>query len=996
MAAEQQVSVLNVTTRYVSEVDKKSIDKTKKQTGGLLKLFKQLAPALGAAVIVRGLAQIGNAAVQAAADFEVVVESFRTLTGSASTARDLINDIIQFSIVTPFDPDQLNRSAKTLLSFGRATEDVIEDLTILGEISAATGANIDQLSLVFGQVAGAGRLLGQDALQFVNAGVPIYKLLAENMGISIARVRELGEQGKISFDIVRDTLAEATLEGGKFSGALERQSQTLTGLRSTLRGLGQEILRNLGQRILNPVKALTKQFISLADALNRVLAVSGSDQLAAEAAEIEVLVRSATAYGTTLEERLKLLNELDQKYPEFLQGLETDKVTNAELKKIMDGVNESYRQRVLITSENEKVDKALRKEKKATQAVLEAERRVYDQASKALAHYGIKLDDNVSAAGVVHDAEIKLNEAVENGTITMGKRSVVLDAIQRQTDILAKSYDKLAEAEAATNAARAEKDSALSQNLTPEQLKLIADEEARQKAAEAKKAEEKRLAKEALALAKANLAAAQKAEINAEIAKNDALAAVAESGKEKIEEVTLASQQKVIAAKQRTLQAEIKLARLEGRTDDIDKARLKLSELRLEVKTLLAKVFDPEVLGLDIAVDEYFKEQTELFDTLVKADLSPPEITEDFQKYIDELRQMAVDSDNAIFEARVAFNNKMASLAKDDFDGREKLALEFDTLMLGLEENRALAFKDLAFAEGDTKAMRDFKILLSEIRAEMALIGAQDLSPEEKLIQKIFGDDADADAVLQGVNMLYGQLLQMGDAYAARREQQIADEVDSQRRKIDDILSLSSGASQSQLEIQEERYAAALRQQEEFNRREVALAKATATANFIAAIAKVAAESGVASLGTLPLVLSALAGAIAFVPQLFLAKGEEYVQGAGSHTSDSIPAMLSRGERVVSAKDNMALAGIKNSDLARKAALGHKLEMGQLSSRTKEFTSNAVSLAELKGIRKEMMKMNEAISGLKLEAHATVNDKGLQMYIDKKNSKAIRNAKKLR
>ena len=45
------------------------------------------------------------------------------------------------------------------------------------------------------------------------------------------------------------------------------------------------------------------------------------------------------------------------------------------------------------------------------------------------------------------------------------------------------------------------------------------------------------------------------------------------------------------------------------------------------------------------------------------------------------------------------------------------------------------------------------------------------------------------------------------------------------------------------------------------------------------------------------------------------AKGTEYVNGAGTGTSDSIPAMLSKGERVVDAKTNKMLKGIPNSML---------------------------------------------------------------------------------
>lgn len=56
------------------------------------------------------------------------------------------------------------------------------------------------------------------------------------------------------------------------------------------------------------------------------------------------------------------------------------------------------------------------------------------------------------------------------------------------------------------------------------------------------------------------------------------------------------------------------------------------------------------------------------------------------------------------------------------------------------------------------------------------------------------------------------------------------------------------------------------------------------------------------------------------------ATGTEYVEGAGTETSDSINARLSRGERVMTAKDNRKLGGrkLKNEDLVKYALIGQR------------------------------------------------------------------------
>jgi hypothetical protein len=59
------------------------------------------------------------------------------------------------------------------------------------------------------------------------------------------------------------------------------------------------------------------------------------------------------------------------------------------------------------------------------------------------------------------------------------------------------------------------------------------------------------------------------------------------------------------------------------------------------------------------------------------------------------------------------------------------------------------------------------------------------------------------------------------------------------------------------------------------------------------------------------------------------AEGTEYVNGPGTETSDSIPANLSRGERVIPASINKQLNGISNKSLPAIIASGlntHRME----------------------------------------------------------------------
>ncbi|MBK9689122.1 MAG: tape measure protein [Saprospiraceae bacterium] len=141
--------------------------------------------------------------------------SFNTLIGNAERADQLFRDLDKFSIDTPFEPTEINNAAKTLLGFGRSADIVLSDLNLIGNASAATGANLQSLAVVFGQVAGTGKLAGQDALQFINQGIPVYQLLSESLGKSVKEIKKLQEDGKITFDVLREAFAKASKELGK-------------------------------------------------------------------------------------------------------------------------------------------------------------------------------------------------------------------------------------------------------------------------------------------------------------------------------------------------------------------------------------------------------------------------------------------------------------------------------------------------------------------------------------------------------------------------------------------------------------------------------------------------------------------------------------------------------------------------------------------------------------------------------------------------------------
>ena len=166
--------------------------------------------------------------------------AFRVLVGDERKAGELLQQINEFAAATPFSNLHLEGAAQMLLNFGVAGDDVMKRLQQLGDISMGDSEKLNSLALVFGQVSAAGKMSGQDLLQFINAGFNPLKELQNMTGKSYQELQDMMSKGKIGVDAVSAALQHATGVGGMFHGMMEEQSKTVAGKWSTAIGLVQQ------------------------------------------------------------------------------------------------------------------------------------------------------------------------------------------------------------------------------------------------------------------------------------------------------------------------------------------------------------------------------------------------------------------------------------------------------------------------------------------------------------------------------------------------------------------------------------------------------------------------------------------------------------------------------------------------------------------------------------------------------------------------------------
>lgn len=206
-------------------------------------------------------------AVKSAAAFETQALSLETMLGSAEKAKLMLGKLQAFATATPFTLPGLASATEMMLGFGIAADDIIPNLKMLGDVSGGNEQKLNSLTLAFSQVSSNGKLMGQDLLQMINAGFNPLNEMSKTTGKSMGQLKQEMEKGGISAGMVRDAFISATGPGGQFAGMMDRQSQSLNGLSSTMEDTYGELGRMVGNKLLPVLKLMVIDATSAGEGL---------------------------------------------------------------------------------------------------------------------------------------------------------------------------------------------------------------------------------------------------------------------------------------------------------------------------------------------------------------------------------------------------------------------------------------------------------------------------------------------------------------------------------------------------------------------------------------------------------------------------------------------------------------------------------------------------------------------------------------------------------
>lgn len=189
----------------------------------------------GIAAAFIGLAaavNIGRSIVNTAADFESLEIQLRAVMGSAEKGDEAFRWIKQFAVDTPFSVESTTKAFMQLKNFGLDPMD--GTLQKLADASAKYGAGADSMqrvTLAMGQAWARGKLQGQDILQMIDAGIPVYDMLSKATGKSAAQLQDMSQKGTITRDVMRQLIDEL---GKESAGTSDARMNSLAGAISNL------------------------------------------------------------------------------------------------------------------------------------------------------------------------------------------------------------------------------------------------------------------------------------------------------------------------------------------------------------------------------------------------------------------------------------------------------------------------------------------------------------------------------------------------------------------------------------------------------------------------------------------------------------------------------------------------------------------------------------------------------------------------------------------
>lgn len=159
-----------------------------------------------------------------------------------------MSQVREFAKISPLEFSDVTAATQMMLGFNIEAEKVPRYLQAIGDVSMGNTQKFNSMTLAFSQMSAAGKLMGQDLNQMINAGFNPLQIMSEKTGKSIATLKDEMSKGAISAEMVQQAFIDATSAGGRFYQMSENASKEINGQLSMMQDAMDSVLNELGEK----------------------------------------------------------------------------------------------------------------------------------------------------------------------------------------------------------------------------------------------------------------------------------------------------------------------------------------------------------------------------------------------------------------------------------------------------------------------------------------------------------------------------------------------------------------------------------------------------------------------------------------------------------------------------------------------------------------------------------------------------------------------------
>ena len=283
--------------KFDTEISEKGFNSGITKLGSLAKGgMSVLAGAIGSVTAALGAGAV--AGLKYNASIETYQTSFEVMTGSAEKAAEVIERLKKVGAETPFELPELADTTQLLMNYGLTADEAMDKMMMLGDISQGSADKMSRIAMAYGQMSSAGKVQLEDIKQMIEAGFNPLQEISESTGESMSSLYDRISKGTLSVDEITASMERATSAGGKYYQSMQKQSQTFSGMISTLKDNAQQLLGEVVQPISDSmVSTLLPAAIDAIDQMTDAFQTQGVDGLIQAGSQILANVATGIAQG---------------------------------------------------------------------------------------------------------------------------------------------------------------------------------------------------------------------------------------------------------------------------------------------------------------------------------------------------------------------------------------------------------------------------------------------------------------------------------------------------------------------------------------------------------------------------------------------------------------------------------------------------------------------------------------------------------------------------